>query len=78
MSGWLPIFLFFFAPFLESKIRDEKTNVDQKKTNVNLNVMNMKKGKWLSPDTMTYSELANFSAAQLGMRLWQRASMRPV
>ena len=60
--------LFFFATFLESKIRDEKTNVDKKKTNVNLNVMNMKKGKWLSPDTMTFSELANFSAAQLGTR----------
>ena len=27
--------------------------------------MNMKKGKWLSPDTMTYSELANFSAAEV-------------
>ena len=28
--------------------------------------MNMRKGKWLAPDTVTYSELANFSAAQLG------------
>ena len=64
----LDLFLFLFATFLESKIRDEKTNVDKKKTNVNLNVMNMKKGKWLSPDTMTFSELANFSAAQLGTR----------
>lgn len=50
----------------------------KKKTNVDLNVMNMREGKWLSPDTVTYSELANFSAAQLGTRLWQRGSMRPV
>ena len=34
--------------------------------------MNVEEGKWFSLDTVTYSELANFSAAQLGTGLWQR------
>ena len=37
-----------------------------KKTRVSLNVMNMKEGKWFSPDPVTYSELANCSTAQPG------------
>ena len=40
--------------------------VGKKKTNVNLSIMNTREGKWLAPDTVTYSELANLSAAQLG------------
>ena len=37
-----------------------------KKPRVSLNVMNMKEGKWFSPDPVTYSELANCSTAQPG------------
>lgn len=57
-------FCFSLATFLESKIRDEKTNVDQKKKCKS--ECHEEKKEVAFPDTMTYSELANFSAAQLG------------
>ena len=74
------IFLFLFITFLESKIAQFFFFffVGNNKTRVSLNVMNMKEGKWFSPDPVTYSELANCSAAQLGTRLRQRDTMRPI